>query len=81
MDVVGRFTFDGTYDSDSTITLIKRYPHHTVKYQGRYDGEGTVYGEWSIGDYARGKFALTPHRFTEPGETEILEIAPTEADS
>ena len=81
VDVVGPFTFDGTYDSDGTITLIKRYPHHTVKYQGRYDGEGTIYGEWSIGDYAGGKFALTPHRSTVPRETEILEITAQEPGS
>src|SRR5690348_13335054 len=59
VDIVGPFTFDGTYESDGTLNLIKRYPYHSVNYRGRYDGEGTVYGEWSIGVYARGKFALT----------------------
>jgi hypothetical protein len=74
LDIIGPFTFDGTYDSDGTINVVKRYPHHTVKYQGRYDGEGTIYGEWSIGSYARGKFALSADRSAKPEETEILEI-------
>jgi hypothetical protein len=81
VDVIGPFTFDGVYDSNGTINLVKRYPHHTVKYQGQYDGEGTIYGEWSIGSYARGKFALTADRSTNPEETEILEIAPQEPSS
>ena len=81
LDVVGPFTFDGTYYINGTVTLVKRYPHHTVMYQGRYDGEGTVHGEWSIGTYARGKFALTPDRSVKPEETEILEITAEEPSS
>lgn len=81
VDVIGPFTFDGTYDSNGTVNLVKRYPHHTVTYQGQYDGEGTIYGEWSIGAYARGKFALTPDRSSKPHDTGILEISAEEPSS
>jgi len=81
LDVVGPFTFHGTYQSDGTVNLVKRYRRHTVNYAGQYDGEGTVYGEWSIGTYLRGKFALTPNRSAKPKVTSILEIEPDESAS
>jgi hypothetical protein len=74
VDIVGPFTFDGTHESDGTVKLMKRYPYHSVTYQGRYDGEGTVYGEWSIGVHSRGKFVLTPNRSRNSEGSEILEI-------
>jgi phage gp37-like protein len=81
LDIVGPFTFHGTYDSDGTMSLIKKYPHHTVTYLGQWDGEGTVHGEWSIGTYARGKFALAFDRSTKPERTEISEISAEEPGS
>jgi len=73
-DNVGPFTFQGTYDGDGAIVLIKRYPRHKVEYKGIYDGEGTTFGEWSIGALWRGKFALTPEKFAAPADTPIQEI-------
>ena len=65
-DLIGPFTFQGTYASDGSVTLVKHYRRHNVQYKGTYDGEGTIFGEWSIGKFWRGKFALTPEEFTAP---------------
>lgn len=81
VDIVGPFSFVGTYDSDGTVNLIKRYPYHAVRYEGRYDGEGTIYGEWSIGPFATGRFALTPERSRNAEGAEILEITAEEPRS
>ena len=62
-DVVGRFTFRGRYDDQGHVSLVKQYVgRHQVLYEGRYDGEGTIFGQWSIGELWRGKFALSPVR-------------------
>jgi hypothetical protein len=74
VDVVGPFSFEGTYEDNGVVSLIKRYPNHSVRYEGRWDGEGTIYGDWSIGPFAHEKFALTPERLTKPEAVEILEI-------
>jgi hypothetical protein len=62
-DIVGRFTFRGRYDDQGHVTMVKQYVgRHQVLYEGRYDGEGTIFGQWSIGELWRGKFALSPVR-------------------
>jgi hypothetical protein len=45
-DMIGPFTFQGTYDSDGSVLLVKHYRRHNVQYKGYYDGEGTIFGEW-----------------------------------
>jgi hypothetical protein len=61
VDVIGRFTFTGTYDDAGGVALIKQYVgRHQVLYRGAYDGEGSVLGRWSIGEYWSGPFALAP---------------------
>ena len=74
VDMVGPFSFHGTYDSAGVVTLVKKYRRHDVHYQGKYDGEGTVFGEWSISEIWRGPFALTPEGFTAPADTPIVEV-------
>jgi hypothetical protein len=73
-DVVGRFTFHGTYDDQGGVYLVKQYLRtegieepgnagHQVTYMGTYDGEGTIFGRWSIQeDRTSGPFALAPVR-------------------
>ncbi|HZY91123.1 MAG TPA: hypothetical protein VFE78_40240 [Gemmataceae bacterium] len=62
-DMVGRFTFRGRYDDQGHVTMVKQYVgRHQVIYEGRYDGEGTIFGQWSIDDMGWGKFALSPVR-------------------
>jgi hypothetical protein len=59
-DCIGPFSFHGRY-AGGTVTMIKQYHgRHAVKYEGSYDGEGTIFGRWSIGSQWSGPFALSP---------------------
>ena len=63
VDVIGRFTFSGSYDDAGSVALVKEYAgRHQVLYRGAYDGEGSILGRWSIGEYRFGPFALAPIR-------------------
>jgi hypothetical protein len=74
-DVIGAFTFRGRYDDRGNVALIKQYVgRHQVHYQGTYDGEGTIFGTWSILDRWAGPFALTPERGAAKPDAEILSI-------
>jgi hypothetical protein len=60
-DCIGPFTFRGQYDDRGSIRMIKQYiGMHRVLYEGTYDGEGTVFGRWSIGALWSGPFAMSP---------------------
>jgi hypothetical protein len=62
-DIVGLFTFLGTYDDQGSVRLIKQYlGAHRVQYEGTHDGEGTIFGNWFIDRHWSGPFALTPLR-------------------
>ena len=63
-DWVGEFMIRGRYDlADGKCYWTKRYVgRHDVFYRGAYDGEGSILGRWSIGDYWSGPFALAPIR-------------------
>ena len=78
VDVVGLFTFRGTFDHAGSVTLIKQYiGRHQVLYRGRYDGEGTILGRWSILEVSSGPFALSPEKFTVESDAPILTISAT----
>jgi hypothetical protein len=77
-DVIGRFTFQGQYNDMGVIVMVKQYiGKHQVLYRGQYDGEGTIYGQWSIG-LSTGPFALTLPRdsLAAASEHEIQELQP-----
>src|SRR5262245_14883555 len=61
-DVVGRFTFSGTYDqATGAVRMVKHYiGKHQVLYVGLPDGEGSIQGTWSIGPLCTGPFLLRP---------------------
>jgi hypothetical protein len=62
-DVIGAFTFRGTYDDGGRVVMVKQYVgRHRVLYSGAYDGEGTIHGTWSIEPYWSGPFALSMDR-------------------
>lgn len=42
-DVVGPFVLEGLFSSDGSVALSKHYVgRHSVRYLGKYDGEGTM---------------------------------------
>ncbi len=60
-DCIGPFTFQGHYDDRGSIRMVKQYiGRHRVLYEGTYDGEGTIFGRWSIGELWSGPFAMSP---------------------
>jgi hypothetical protein len=74
-DCIGPFTFAGQYDEHGAVVLVKQYVGaHQVLYRGEHDGEGTIFGRWSIGPYASGAFALTPVIRRVSPDSPILEI-------
>jgi hypothetical protein len=74
-DVVGPFTFAGEYDDRGAIRMVKQYlGRHRVLYQGTYDGEGTVFGRWSIPPLWSGSFALSPVLGKPPEEMPIEDL-------
>ena len=49
VDVVGRFDLAGSLAGAGTVVLTKRYAgRHTVTYAGWHDGEGRLWGHWSL---------------------------------
>jgi hypothetical protein len=74
-DVIGAFTFSGEYDAEGGVTLVKQYVgRHRVLYHGSYDGEGTIFGRWSIGQHWSGPFALSPVQRRAAAELPIREL-------
>jgi hypothetical protein len=73
-DVVGRFTFSGTYDDRGSVRMVKQYiGRHQVLYKGTWDGEGTIFGTWSIPPYWSGPFGLSPV-LSGPSPDAIVEL-------
>ena len=74
-DIIGLFTFAGTYNERGEVALTKQYiGRHRVQYTGQYDGEGTIFGRWSIGSEWSGPFALTPIRGAVSSDAPIVDL-------
>ena len=74
-DIIAPFTFRGTYDERGNVVMVKHYVGKPlVIYRGSYDGEGTIFGTWSIGDFWKGPFALSPVRSAAPPNAPIQDI-------
>ncbi len=74
-DVIGPFTFEGEYDPQGAIRMVKQYlGRHQVLYQGTYDGEGTIFGQWQIPPFWSGSFALSPVVGKAPADAPIEEL-------
>jgi hypothetical protein len=74
-DIIGRFHFQGTVAAGGKVHLVKQYVgRHQVLYEGNYDGEGTIFGTWSIGTIWSGPFVLTTDRQAAPAEESIREL-------
>jgi hypothetical protein len=77
-DMVGPFVIRGEYTSGD-VAFVKQYlGRHQVVYSGQYDGEGTIYGRWTIVGTGTGPFALSPVRGRENTSGPVEEIRPSE---
>jgi hypothetical protein len=75
-DVIGPFTFHGSYDPRTgAVEMVKQYlGRHRVLYVGQPDGEGSILGTWRIGHHQSGSFLLRPVLSKPSGEEPIQEI-------
>jgi hypothetical protein len=77
-DLIGPFIVRGNYASSGSMSLVKQYVgRHQVLYLGQHDGEGTVFGRWSIPPWSGGTFALAPAVTPPPVDAPIQELRPT----
>jgi hypothetical protein len=57
-DDIAAFSWTGTYSTDTFhCKMKKRYPSHTVHYDGRADENG-IYGTWTIRGFDKGGFHI-----------------------
>jgi hypothetical protein len=48
-DIIGRFTLQGRISDDGRVSILKDYlGRHSVRYEGHQDGEGRMWGVWSL---------------------------------
>jgi hypothetical protein len=74
-DIIGHFLFRGTINAGGKVHLIKKYlGRHEVVYEGDYDGEGTIYGTWSIAPFWSGPFVLMADRQARPRDEGIRDL-------
>jgi hypothetical protein len=74
-DLVGAFTIHGACDERGTVKFVKQYTgKHSVRYDGVHDGEGTIFGQWSIPPFWSGTFALKPVRSESDPNLPIQQI-------
>ena len=74
-DILGRFQFEGTYDRDGIVKMVKHYlGKHDVFYTGAYDGEGTIFGQWMVSSGNVGPFALQPERPAQVADLPIQDL-------
>jgi hypothetical protein len=80
-DCIGAFTFRGDYDECGQVSLVKQYlGKHRVLYRGTYDGEGTIFGQWSIPPFWTGPFVLKLEKADHAAQ-EAVQIVPAKAST
>lgn len=71
-DIIHRFSFSGKITAQGAVEMVKQYEgRHSVLYVGRYDGEGSMFGEWNISGMT-GKWWI---RFQAPNSIELSEAS------
>ena len=72
-DIIGLFTFYGRMEQDGRVLMMKQYiGRHSVAYAGQYDGEGTIFGTWSIEAWDSGDFLLRLSRTEGSGAEQAI---------
>lgn len=75
-DIIGPFTLQGLVDADGRVSILKSYPgRHAVRYEGQHDGEGRMWGVWSLSGL-NGRWMIAFRR-EPPGEIDdIRQLGP-----
>ena len=76
IDDVNRFIWQGHYDSEQLrCWMQKRYPTHTVFYDGYVDEKG-IWGSWEIPPHYRGGFHIWPKGLSDNLAVEDKQTVP-----
>jgi len=77
-DVVGRFTLEGDIAPGGEVSIRKTYlGKHVVHYEGRYDGEGHMWGLWTCcGDSGRWMISVGRDSGSSDLPPDIADIRP-----
>lgn len=76
VDSVNRFNWRGSYDTEQLrCWMHKKYPSHTVFYDGYVDQNG-IWGTWEIPPYDRGGFHIWPKGLSDGLTVEDKETVP-----
>ena len=79
IDNVSRFIWRGHYDTEKLrCWMQKRYPSHTVSYDGYVDQNG-IWGSWEIPPHYRGGFHIWPKGLSQNLTVEDKETVPETA--
>lgn len=74
VDVVGRFDLTGELERDGTLEITKRYiGRHTVPYRGWHDGEGRLWGHWSLWGWS-GRWLIVVGRDDTTADDDLAEF-------
>lgn len=75
VDIVGAFLFDGTMSPSGDVAMVKKYiGKHFVQYVGKYDGEGLMWGIWTIGPF-KGRWSIRLQPASGAAADEIEDFA------
>jgi hypothetical protein len=75
-DIIGPFVLEGVFGELGAVAILKQYlGQHSVDYEGHYDGEGAMLGQWRIGPY-RGRWFIRLRRDKRNHTAEIVEFVP-----
>lgn len=76
MDIIGPFALHGEISHGGQVTIGKSYIlAHTIRYEGTFDGEGTMSGIWTNGSET-GRWMLSLKRDLNSSLDGIQEILP-----
>ena len=77
-DIIGPFTLQGLISDDGRVSILKDYlGRHSVRYEGQHDGEGRMWGVWSLPGF-NGRWMIALRRQRGDATDDIDDLAPRE---
>jgi len=74
-DIVGDFRMSGTLHDGGLVSIDKRYiDGHSVLYTGEHDGEGRMWGLWSILGWNGGRWMIRAQRAEAAAADQLADV-------
>ena len=75
-DIIGPFTLQGLISDDGRVSILKDYlGRHSVRYEGQHDGEGRMWGVWSLPGF-NGRWMIAFRRELRGELDDIRQLGP-----